>query len=75
VEDRGPGFSAELVARGQSGGAGTGLGLDIARRTVELAHGSLSIAERPGGGTVVTMRFPTGAAATGMVVRNRERVS
>jgi signal transduction histidine kinase len=59
VEDRGPGIRTELMARGTSGGGGTGLGLDIARRTMELANGTVSIARRPGGGSAVTMRFPT----------------
>jgi signal transduction histidine kinase len=63
VEDRGPGINTHLLARGHSGGESTGLGLDIAGRTVEQAHGRLSIAERPGGGSIVTMTFPIEAGA------------
>ena len=35
-----------------------GLGLSIAKRIVELHHGTIDIAPAPTGGTVVTLRFP-----------------
>lgn len=66
IKDRGPGIRPEFATRGRSGGDGTGLGLDIARRTVEQARGALSIDVRPGGGSVVTMSFPIVQAAAGL---------
>lgn len=61
VEDRGPGASGEMVGRGSSGDGSTGLGLDIARRTAELAGGGLEMSERPGGGARVTLWFGSGS--------------
>ncbi len=62
VADRGPGFPrGGLVERGVSGSGSTGLGLDIVRRTAELAGGGVQIDDRPGGGAVVTIRFGRGA--------------
>lgn len=50
ISDDGPGFSdASVLQRGRSGGGSTGLGLDIARRTAELAGGRIGIAKGPGG--------------------------
>jgi signal transduction histidine kinase len=44
IADAGPGFPhLDVVARGESGGSSTGLGLDIARRTAEHAGGRLVI--------------------------------
>jgi signal transduction histidine kinase len=58
VLDRGPGFlSHSAVDRGVSGRGSTGLGLDIARRSAELAGGGLELNDRPGGGAVVTVWF------------------
>jgi signal transduction histidine kinase len=53
VADDGPGFSAEAVERGRSGGDSTGLGLDIARRTAEASGGALRIAAGGHGSSVV----------------------
>ena len=59
VADEGPGFpSTNVVARGQSGGGSTGLGLDIARRTAETVGGSLDTSSSIGGGARVTLRLP-----------------
>ena len=38
--------------------SGTGLGMAIAKRNVELNGGSITIASRKGEGAAVTMRFP-----------------
>jgi signal transduction histidine kinase len=58
VEDDGPGFpDGPIDQRGHSGGGSTGLGLDIARRTAERAHGSMVTGAAPGGGARVEIRF------------------
>jgi signal transduction histidine kinase len=57
IDDDGPGFDSAATARGRSGGGSTGLGLDIARRTVEAAGGSLHIGGRVPGGRV-ELRLP-----------------
>lgn len=38
--------------------SGTGLGLVIVRRCLELHHGRIEVGDRPGGGTAVTVRLP-----------------
>ncbi|MFI6498451.1 HAMP domain-containing protein [Nonomuraea typhae] len=43
VADEGPGFPAELLERGSSGGGSTGLGLDIARRTAQASGGEMTV--------------------------------
>lgn len=58
VEDDGPGLAEDLVERGASGAGSTGLGLDIARRTVEAAGGRLSVGRTDGGGARVELEFP-----------------
>ncbi len=40
------------------GAEGTGLGLPLARKLVELHGGCLSIASQPGAGTTVSVKFP-----------------
>lgn len=59
VEDEGPGFPPTMIARGQSGGGSTGLGLDIAWRAAETTGGSLAISARPGGGARVELVLGT----------------
>lgn len=59
VEDSGPGLSPDFVERGVSGGSGTGLGLDIARRTAEAAGGVFRIGRSAAGGARIAMEFPT----------------
>ena len=44
--------------RGHSGGASTGLGLDIARRTAESTGGSFRTSTSPSGGAAVTLTMP-----------------
>ncbi|HYH48057.1 MAG TPA: HAMP domain-containing sensor histidine kinase, partial [Acidimicrobiia bacterium] len=59
VEDAGPGLSPDFVERGVSGGSGTGLGLDIARRTAEAAGGVFRIGRSAAGGARIAMELPT----------------
>jgi signal transduction histidine kinase len=59
VEDSGPGLSPDFVERGVSGTGGTGLGLDIARRTAEGAGGVFRIGRSATGGARIAMEFPT----------------
>lgn len=63
VRDRGPGFSASalenaLVPFFSTKAAGTGLGLTLCREIVEGHGGRLRIANREGGGAVVTLWLP-----------------
>jgi signal transduction histidine kinase len=58
VEDAGPGLPGEaLPARGSSGGSGTGLGLDIVRRTAEASGGSVTARTSAEGGARLEVRF------------------
>ncbi|CAM5517975.1 histidine kinase OS=Streptomyces alboniger OX=132473 GN=CP975_18675 PE=4 SV=1 [Streptomyces alboniger] len=58
VRDEGPGFPGHASPdRGTSGAGSTGLGLDIARRTAEEAHGRFGAASTDGGAEV-TLTFP-----------------
>ena len=59
VEDSGPGLSPDFVERGVSGAGGTGLGLDIARRTAEGVGGVFRISRSAAGGARIAMEFPT----------------
>ena len=42
--------------------AGTGLGLTIAKRNVEMNHGTIDVESAPGAGTTVRLRFPVAEA-------------
>jgi len=58
VQDAGPGLPGNaLPTRGASGGAGTGLGLDIVRRAAEGSGGRLSAGRPPEGGARIEVRF------------------
>ena len=64
VDDDGPGFSPELLPvvfdrfrRGDTKG-GVGLGMAIAKRIVELHDGTVTAANRDGGGARITMSVP-----------------
>jgi two-component system sensor histidine kinase KdpD len=72
VADRGPGVAPserdrifDPFVRGSDTGknSGVGLGLAIARQSVELQGGSLVYSPREGGGSVFTVRVPIAAAA------------
>ena len=65
VADTGPGIAEEHRARvfdpfftTKAVGAGTGLGLDLARRVVHLHHGDIEFTSKPGR-TVFRVRLPT----------------
>lgn len=58
VDDRGPGFGAEMAERGLSAGGSTGLGLDIATRTANSAGGRLTVGTSGTGGGRVTVTLP-----------------
>ncbi|WP_283136590.1 sensor histidine kinase [Rhizohabitans arisaemae] len=58
VADEGPGFSGhDHAERGVSGGASTGLGLDIVRRAAERSGGFLHLATGTPSGARVTVEF------------------
>ncbi|MGH9281358.1 MAG: sensor histidine kinase [Acidimicrobiales bacterium] len=58
VEDAGRGLTRSVVPqRGASGGSGTGLGLDIVRRTAESSGGAMSAGHSRRGGARVEVRF------------------
>jgi signal transduction histidine kinase len=59
VEDAGQGLSPDFVERGVSGAGGTGLGLDIARRTAEDHGGAFRIGRSAAGGARIALEFPT----------------
>ncbi len=65
VCDEGPGLAEPgLAARGRSGSGGTGIGLDVARRTAAAGGGWLTVAPGPGGvGTVVVLELPAARPA------------
>ena len=68
IEDTGVGMDEEALERVfepyfSTKTTGTGLGLPIARRNVELNGGSIQVASEKGRGTTVTIRLPTVAAA------------
>ncbi len=63
VEDSGPGFPADKISSltepyVTTRAKGTGLGLAIVKRTIEEHKGTLNLANRDGGGAVVTIVFP-----------------
>jgi len=66
VRDRGPGFTPQalenaLVPFYSTKASGTGLGLTLCREIVEAHGGRLRIANRTGGGAVVTLWLPDGS--------------
>jgi two-component system sensor histidine kinase RegB len=70
VTDRGGGMSPEHLGRAgepffttKPAGAGTGLGLFVARSSIEQLGGSLSLASSPGRGTTATIVLPKDVVA------------
>jgi signal transduction histidine kinase len=68
VTDTGVGIDEEALARVfepyfSTKTTGTGLGLPIALRNVELSGGSIQVSSVKGQGTVVTLRLPIGSSA------------
>jgi nitrogen fixation/metabolism regulation signal transduction histidine kinase len=67
VEDTGVGVDAEALGRlfepyFSTKAAGTGLGLTIAKRNIELNGGTIDVRSEKGAGTTVTVRLPQAAA-------------
>ncbi|MGE0363877.1 MAG: ATP-binding protein, partial [Vicinamibacterales bacterium] len=63
ISDTGVGMDAAALARifepyFSTKATGTGLGLTIARRNVELNGGTIAVASTPGVGTTVTIQLP-----------------
>lgn len=67
VHDSGPGLPGNtLPSRGTSGGSGTGLGLDIVRRTAEGSGGSVRASRSREGGARIEVTFgPPGLPGAG----------
>jgi two-component system sensor histidine kinase HydH len=66
ISDTGIGMDREALARifepyFSTRAAGTGLGLTIAKRNVELNNGSIEVASEKGIGTTVTLTLPMAA--------------
>jgi signal transduction histidine kinase len=71
VTDTGIGMDAEALARifepyFSTKATGTGLGLTIAQRNVELVGGSIEVQSERGVGTTVTMRLPRASDVAGI---------
>ncbi|MEW6220712.1 MAG: ATP-binding protein [Thermodesulfobacteriota bacterium] len=65
IEDRGPGIPADSAARlftpfFTTKAAGTGLGLAYARKVIEGMRGEIALANRDGGGAVLSIWLPRG---------------
>ena len=63
VRDHGPGFAPGQIAQlfdpfYTTRATGTGLGLAMARRMVQLHGGTVTVHERPGGGAEFRLRLP-----------------
>jgi two-component system sensor histidine kinase RegB len=72
IRDRGPGLSGEAEARAGNGffstkprGDGNGIGLLLARATLERLGGHLRLERRAGGGVCTLLELPLGALAPG----------
>jgi two-component system CheB/CheR fusion protein len=70
IRDRGPGIPEEIREHlfepfYTTRPGGTGLGLPIARRFAHVQGGSLTLDDRPGGGTIARLRLPAHVALPG----------
>src|SRR5204863_5722315 len=68
ITDTGVGMDAEALARifepyFSTKATGTGLGLTIAKRNIELTGGTISVTSARGAGTTVTLTLPVAQAA------------
>jgi two-component system CheB/CheR fusion protein len=68
VRDRGPGIPPEIRDRVfepfiTTRTSGTGLGLAIVKRLVELQDGTVTLDDRPGGGTIASVMLPMAPGA------------
>ncbi|WP_149536735.1 ATP-binding protein [Siccirubricoccus phaeus] len=83
IEDDGPGIPApelgavfepfhRLEASRNRGTGGSGLGLTIARQVIAAHGGTVSLANRPGGGLTVTVRLPPTSASAGVATTEAE---
>jgi signal transduction histidine kinase len=75
VRDSGVGMDEEALARVfepyfSTKTSGTGLGLPIARRNIELSGGTIAVESRKGQGTTVRVRLPVVAPASGSAAGN-----
>jgi signal transduction histidine kinase len=75
VRDTGVGMDEEALARVfepyfSTKTSGTGLGLPIARRNVELSGGTIEVESRKGQGTIVRVRLPVVPPASGPAAGN-----
>ena len=70
LADTGVGMSDEIRRRclepffSTKGQQGSGLGLSLVNAIIERHRGTLAIESRPGAGTTIVMRFPSGTPAT-----------
>ena len=67
VRDRGPGIPADVRERVfepffTTRTSGTGLGLAIVKRLLELQDGTVTLADRPGGGIMAEVTIPLAPA-------------
>jgi signal transduction histidine kinase len=75
VHDDGVGMDEDALARVfepyfSTKTSGTGLGLPIARRNVELSGGTIDVQSRKGAGTTVTVRLPVAAEPSASAAAN-----
>jgi anti-sigma regulatory factor (Ser/Thr protein kinase) len=69
VSDHGPGIPADVRERVfepffTTRAGGTGLGLAIVKRLIELLNGTVTLTDRPGGGTVAELSVPLAPSVT-----------
>jgi PAS domain S-box-containing protein len=72
LEDTGPGIPADIRTRifepfFTTKASGTGLGLAVVKRIMDGHRGEISVLTRPGGGTIVQLRFLVGLRAPGSI--------